>query len=58
MIRNFVEFSIDLKSIGNPDKYKLLFYIVDVYPVNGEDCRIIDTSNWSLIPTPEFNIVP
>ncbi|MGH9980875.1 MAG: hypothetical protein ACRD6U_04890 [Nitrososphaeraceae archaeon] len=56
--KKFVEFSIDLKSIGNPDKYKLLFYIVDVYPVNGKYCRIIDTSNWSLIPTPEFNIVP
>jgi len=56
--RNFVEFSIDLKSIGNPDKYKLLFYIVDIYPVNGEYCRIIDTSNWSLIPSPEFSIIP
>ena len=56
--KNFIEFSIDLELFGNPDKYKLLFYIVDKYPVNGEDCRIVDTSNWSLIPTPEFNIVP
>ena len=56
--KNFVEFSIDLKLIGNPDKYKLLFYVVDKYPVNGEHCRIVDPSNWSLIPTPEFNIVP
>jgi hypothetical protein len=56
--KNFVEFSIDLKSIGNPDKYKLLFYIVDIYPVNGEYCRIIDTTNWSLIPPPEFSIIP
>jgi len=56
--KNFVEFSIDLKSIGNPDKYKLLFYIIDIYPVNDEYCRIIDTSNWSLVPPPEFSIVP
>jgi len=56
--KNFVEFSIDLKSIGNPDKYKLLFYIIDIYPVNGEYCRIVDTSNWSLVPPPEFSIVP
>ena len=56
--KNFVEFSIDLKSIGNPDKYKLLFYIVDLHPINGKYCRIVDTSNWTLIPAPEFNIVP
>ena len=56
--KNFVEFSIDLKSIGNPDKYKLLFYIIDIYPVNGEYCRIVDTSNWSLVPPPEFSIIP
>ena len=56
--KNFIEFSIDLELLGNPDKYKLLFYIIDKYPVNGEDCRIVDISNWSLIPTPEFNIVP
>jgi hypothetical protein len=56
--KKFVDFSIDLKLIGNPDKYKLLFYVVDKYFVNGEQCRKIDTSNWSLIPAPEFNIVP
>ena len=56
--RNFAEFSLDLNLIGNPDKYKLLFYIVDLYPVNGEYCRKVDTSNWSLIPTPEFSITP
>ena len=56
--KNFVEFSINLKSIGNPDKYKLLLYIVDIYTVEDKYCRIVDTSNWSLIPTPEFSIVP
>ncbi len=56
--KNYVELSLDLKLIGNPDRYKLLFYIVDIYPVNGEQCRWVDTSNWSLIPTPKFNIVP
>ena len=54
--KNFVDLSINLKSIGNPDKYKLLFYIVDIYPVDGEYCRIIDTSNWTLIPFPDFDI--
>jgi hypothetical protein len=56
--KNFVVFSIDLKLIGNPDKYKLLSHIIDMYSVKGEDCRIVDTSNWSIIPTPEVNIVP
>ena len=56
--KDFVDFSIDLNSIGNPDKYKLLFYIADLYPVDGNYCRQIDTSNWSLIPTPKFTIIP
>lgn len=56
--KNYVDLSLDLKLIGNPDKYKLLFYMVDIYPINGEQCRIVDTTNWSLIPAPEFNIVP
>jgi hypothetical protein len=56
--KNYVVFSLDLKLIGNPNKYKLLSHIIDTYSVNGEHCRMVDTSNWSLIPTPEFNIVP
>jgi hypothetical protein len=56
--KDFVDFSIDLNSIGNPDKYKLLFYIADLYPVDGNYCRQIDTSSWSLIPTPKFTIIP
>ena len=56
--KDFMDFSIVLNSIGNPDKYKLLFYIADLYPVDGNYCRQIDTSNWSLIPTPKFTIIP
>jgi hypothetical protein len=56
--KNFVVFALDLKSIGNPDRYKLLSYIVDTYSINGEDYRIVDTSSWTLIPPPEFNIIP
>jgi hypothetical protein len=56
--KNFVVFTLDLKSIGNPDRYKLLSYIVDTYHINGEDYRIVDTSSWTLIPPPEFNIIP
>jgi hypothetical protein len=57
MDKNYVEFSIDLKSIGNPDKYKLLAYIVDEYELNGEDCRKVDPSNWTFMPPPEFSII-
>jgi hypothetical protein len=57
MDKNYVEFSIDLKSIGNPDKYKLLAYIVDQYELNGEDCKKVDPSNWTFMPPPEFSII-
>ena len=54
--KNFVEFNLNLSSIGNPQKYKLLFYITDIYVKDGKICRKVDSTNWLLSPPPEFSI--
>ena len=56
--KKYVDFSIDLKSISNPQKYRILFYITDLYVKDGKLCRMVDSTNWALSPPPEFNIVP
>ena len=51
-----VEFTLNLSTIGNPQKYKLLFYITDIYVKEGKICRRVDSTNWILSPPPEFSI--
>ena len=34
--KEFVDFNIDFKSIGNPQKYRALFYITDLYVKDGK----------------------
>jgi len=55
--KKYVDFSVDLKSFSNPQKYRLLFYITDLYVKDGNLCREVDSTNWVLSPPPEFNIV-
>jgi hypothetical protein len=55
--KEFVDFSVDLKSISNPQKYRILFYITDLYVKDGKLCRLVDSTNWALSPPPEFNII-
>jgi hypothetical protein len=55
--QKFVDFSVDLKSISNPQKYRVLFYITDLYVKDGKLCRMVDSTNWVLSPPPEFNII-
>jgi hypothetical protein len=50
-----IPFSLDLKSINFPETYKLIFFITNYYIYNHQLCRLIDTTNWVLIPPPEFN---
>lgn len=54
--KDYLDFSIDLNSISNPQKYRLLFYITDFYVNNGKVCRMVDSTNWLLAPPPQFNI--
>jgi hypothetical protein len=54
--KNYLDFSINLNSISNPQKYRLLFYITDFYVNNGKVCRMVDSTNWLLAPPPQFNI--
>jgi hypothetical protein len=55
--KDFVNFSVDLRSLGNPQKYQLLFYLTDEYIKDGKLCRMVDTTNWLPAPPPEYNIV-
>jgi hypothetical protein len=51
-----VDFSVDLNTISNPQKYRL-FYITDLYVKDGKLCRMVGSTNWALSPPPEFNII-
>ena len=55
--KDFVDFTIDLKSISNPQKYRLLLYLTDEYVKDGKFCRMVDSTNWLPAPPPEFNII-
>jgi hypothetical protein len=55
--QEFVDFSVGLKYISNPQKYRVLFYITDLYVKDGKLCRMVDSTNWVLSPPPEFNII-
>ena len=52
----FILFSFDLNSVNAPSQYKAVFYITDYYVINHHLCRLIDTTNWVIIPPPDFEI--
>lgn len=52
--KNYVTFSLDLKKIGSPDKYNLLWSSYDVFINNDKLCYLVDVSNWAQAPPPEF----
>ena len=52
----FILFTFDLNSVNAPSQYKAVFYITDYYIVNHHLCRLIDTTNWVIIPPPDFDI--
>jgi len=51
-----VPFSFDLENINYPEQYKVLFNIVDTFVINHQVCRLVDTSNWVIVPPPHFTI--
>ena len=56
----YLDFSIDLLDVSNPQNYNILSYVVDSYVKAGQYCRMVDSTNWIMIPPPDFsaNISP
>jgi hypothetical protein len=51
-----VLFSFDLSKVNSPERYKAAFYITDYFVKGHQFCTLIDTTNWVIIPPPEFTI--
>lgn len=51
----YLDFSIDLSDVSNPQNYNILSYIVDSYVKAGQYCRMVDSTNWIMIPPPDFS---
>jgi hypothetical protein len=49
-------FSFDLSNVNSPERYKAAFYITDYFVKGHQFCTLIDTTNWVIIPPPEFTI--
>ncbi len=51
-----VSFSLDLHELNYPSKYELFFSTNAVFVKDRHLCSLRDTSNWALVPPPQFNI--
>jgi hypothetical protein len=49
-------FSFNLSKVNSPERYKAAFYITDYFVKGHQFCTLIDTTNWVLIPPPEFTV--
>jgi hypothetical protein len=49
-------FSFDLSKVNSPERYKAAFYVTDYLVKDHQFCTRIDTTNWVIIPPPEFTI--
>ena len=54
----YVLFSLDLNKVNYPQQYRLLFYITDYFVISHLYCRLVDTTNWVMIPPPQFELSP
>jgi hypothetical protein len=52
----YILFSFDLQKINFPQQYRVVFYTTDYFVLKHRFCRLIDTTNWVIIPPPEFTI--
>jgi hypothetical protein len=52
----YILFSFDLDKINLPQQYKAVFYVTDYFVKNHRLCRLIDTTNWVIVPPPEFSM--
>jgi hypothetical protein len=53
---NYILFSFDLSKVNLPQQYRSVFYITDLYVKQHALCRLVDTTNWDIIPPPEFTM--
>ena len=53
----YILFSFDLEKINSPQRYKAVFYMTDYFVRDRNFCRMIDTTNWVIIPPPEFSML-
>ncbi|HSF51628.1 MAG TPA: hypothetical protein VLA74_12780 [Nitrososphaeraceae archaeon] len=53
---DLVPFSVNLTDLNFPKDYKFLLYITDNFVINHKFCRMVDTSNWVMVPPPDFSI--
>jgi hypothetical protein len=49
-------FSFDLSKINYPQQYRVVFYVTDYFILSHLYCRLVDTTNWIMIPPPDFEI--
>lgn len=52
----YVLFFFDLEKVNFPQQYRAVFYITDYFVNEHRFCRLIDTTNWVIMPPPEFTI--
>ncbi|MGH9973801.1 MAG: hypothetical protein ACRD93_07870, partial [Nitrososphaeraceae archaeon] len=51
-----IPFSFNLDEANSPEHYKDVFYITDHYVLGHHFCRLVDTTNWVIVPPPNFVI--
>ena len=53
---SYILFSFDLNSINSPKQYKAVFYATDYFVKDHLFCTLTDTTNWVIIPPPDFSM--
>jgi hypothetical protein len=51
-----VLFYFNLNKVNFPQQYKAVFYITDYFVKAHIFCRLVDITNWIIIPPPEFSM--
>jgi len=54
--RPYVLFYFNLDKVNFPQQYKAVFYITDYFTKEHRFCRLIDITNWIIIPPPVFSM--
>jgi len=52
----YILFYFDLNKVNSPQLYKAVFYITDYFVLHHVFCRLLDITNWIIIPPPEFTL--
>ena len=50
-------FSFDLSKANSPKQYKAVFYATNYFVKDHLFCTLVDTTNWVIIPPPDFRMV-